>query len=31
MLYPTIFVVDAAENSEEGGVAAEVCSSQTGL
>ena len=28
---PTKFVVDATENSKEGGVAAEVCSSQTGL
>ena len=31
MLCPTRFVVDATENSKEGGVAAEVCSSQTGL
>ena len=31
MLCPTRFVVDAAENSKEGGVAAEVCSSQTRL
>ena len=31
MLYPTRFVVDATENSKEGGVAAEVCSSQAGL
>ena len=30
MLCPR-FVVDATENSKEGGVAAEVCSSQTGL
>ena len=31
MLCPTRFVVDATENSIEGGVAAEVCNSQTGL
>ena len=31
MLCPTRFVVDATENSNEGGVTAEVCSSQTGL
>ena len=31
MLYPTRFVVDATENSKEGGVAAEVCNSQTRL
>ena len=31
MLCPTRFVVDAPENSKEGGVAAEVCSSQTRL
>ena len=31
MLCPTRFVVDATENSKEGGVAAEVCRSQTGL
>ena len=31
MLRPTRFVVDATENSNEGGVAAEMCSSQTGL
>ena len=31
MLCPTKFVVDATENSKEGGVAADVCSSQTGL
>ena len=29
MLCRTRFVIDATENSEEGGVAAEVCSSQT--
>ena len=28
---PTIFVVDATENSKEGGLAAEMCSSQTCL
>ena len=28
---PTTFVVDTTENTKEGGVAAEVCSSQTGL
>ena len=31
MLGPTRFVVDATENSKEGGVAAKVCRSQTGL
>ena len=31
MLCPTRFVVDATENSKEGGVVAEVYSSQTGL
>ena len=31
MLCPARFVVDATENSKEGGVAAEVCSSQTRL
>ena len=31
MLNPTRFVVDAAENGKEGDVAAEVCSSKTGL
>ena len=31
MFCPAGFVVDATENSKEGGVAAEVCSSQTGL
>ena len=31
MLCPARFVVDATENIKEGGVAAEVCSSQTGL
>ena len=31
MFCPTRFVVDATENSKKGGVAAEVCSSQTGL
>ena len=31
MLCPTRFVVDETENSIKGGVAAEVCSSQTGL
>ena len=31
MLCPTRFVADTTENSEEEGVAAEVCSSQTGL
>ena len=31
MLCPMRFVVDATENSKEGGVAADVCSSQTGL
>ena len=31
MLCPTRFVVDATENSKEGVVVAEVCSSQTGL
>ena len=31
MLRPTRFVIIATENSKEGGVAADVCSSQTGL
>ena len=31
MLSPTRFVVDATENSKEGGVAAEVFSFQAGL
>ena len=31
MLFPTRFVFDTTENIKEGGVAAEVCSSQTGL
>ena len=31
MLCPTRFIVDATENSKDGGVTAEVCSSQTGL
>ena len=31
MLSPTRFVADATENGEEGGVAAEVCSSHSGL
>ena len=31
MLCPTRFVVDATENSKEGGVAAELYSPQTGL
>ena len=31
MLRPTRFVVDKTESSKERGVAAEVCSSQTGL
>ena len=31
MLCPTRFVVNVTENSKEGSVVAEVCSSQTGL
>ena len=31
MFSPTRYVVDATENSKEGGVAAEVCNSQTGV
>ena len=31
MLRPTRIAIDATENSNEGGVAAEMCSSQTGL
>ena len=31
MLCPTRFLIDATENNKDGGAAAEMCSSQTGL